>query len=267
MPSKKVICSLLCLAAAVLVVGHLLLWIYLPMSGKSSLEIADALLDYRNVTATNGHGALGTELPKSLILYNDWNPGRESGPDFADTCYYYFRLGIYFERSFALRRDLPGGNTWTLTSTVRACPPGIQREFWWTQHLITITNGPSTLPPSVVQNNKIPDDAGISKGLPGTWRITEWATANGWSEKVNVASNGDFSGLSLFADTIEESKNYGRISVENGFLVMTITNQIAPLASKVPCTSRQRILYADSQRILVSADPLPEKMLLQRELK
>jgi len=240
--------------------GCLALWIYLPVSGKSSQQIAVALLEYRNVTQTNGLGALGKELPGSLMLYHNWNPSRESGRDFAETGYYYYRLGIYFERRFDLKRDFPGGNTWALTTTVRACPPMTHREYWWTQQLLSITNGAAL----GGQSSTMPSDAVIKKSLPGTWHLTGWASYNGWNAIITIASNGDCSCIenSVGGDVV--GKEFGTVRVENGFLIMTITN-CEPRASELPYTTRQQIIYADERNVLTSHEPFPGKMLLERK--
>jgi hypothetical protein len=267
---------LLFLAAAVLLLGCLALWIYLPLSGKSSKQIAMALLAYRDVAVTNGLGALSTDLPSSLMLYNNWNPSRDAGPDFAETGYSYDRLGMYFERRFVLKRDFPGGNTWTLTSTVRACPPMIRREFWWTQQLLTITNGAAL----GGQSQAILSDAVISRSLPGNWRMTEWASGNGWGEKVTIATNGDYSSLGLFAWSVEQYQEHGRIQIKDGFLIQTVTNQVSDLVSrklgftnqvsssvsKLPYTIRRQIIQADEHKIFLS-DPWTGKLLLEKETK
>lgn len=258
------------LAAVALLLGSLALWLYLPVCGASSEQIARALLEYQNVTATNGLGALGTVPPASLMLYNDNNPDPKSGPDFAETYYCYSRLGIYFERSFDLARNLPGGNAWTLTSTVRAHPRFTQREFSWTQQLITISNGPSVPPGYRTKTNAIPNDLFINRSLPGTWRMTVYAEENGWNENVQIATNGDYSGISYFVTETTGDKEYGTVKIENGFLVRTITNYISSIISikqKLPQTERQRILYADGDRMLVSADSLPDRFLLEKQRK
>jgi hypothetical protein len=73
---------LVSLVTVALLLGTLSLWIYEPASGKSSKQIAVALLEYHNLTATNGVGDLGTELPDSLMLYDkNWNNCHHSGPD------------------------------------------------------------------------------------------------------------------------------------------------------------------------------------------
>ena len=247
-------------AAVTLLLGCLTLWVYLPWSGKSSKQIAVALLEYRNLTATNGLGALGTELPSSLMLYHNWNPSRESGPDFAETGYYYHQFGFYFERSFDLKRDLPDGNTWTLTTTVRACPPMTQHEFWRTQRLLTITDGAAR----AGQNKSIPSDAVIRKNMPGIWRMTVFASPNGWMKKVVIAPSGNYSGIDLFAGKVEEDKEFGRIQIENGFWIQTLTNT-EPRVPRLPSTNRLQIIYADDHKMCILHDPFPGKLLLEKQ--
>lgn len=257
-----------------LLLGALSFWIYEPASGKRPKQIAMALLEYRNITATNGVGDLGTEVPDSLLLYNEnWNNCHHSGPDFAETYYVYYRLGMRFERYFNLRRDLPGGNTWTLTCTVHAFFP-IIGERWWTQQLIAITDGPSLVPHNGGQNNSIPNDAVISKSLPGTWHATAYASDNGWNEDLIIGTNGDYSKTSFFAETQEGGKEFGRVQIVNGVFIMTATNRIPgnPPAlpdryrPKFPYTAlRQRIIQADDHELLISCDPLDQKILLEKK--
>lgn len=262
---------LVSLVLVALLLGALAFWIYEPVSGKSPKQIAMALLDYRNITATNGVGSLGTELPSSLMLYHEnWNNCHDSGPDFAEAGYSYDRLGMYFERYFDLKRDLPGGHTWTLTCTVRAFFPFFGQR-WWTQQLTTINDGSSSL--NGGQSNSLPSDAVISKSLPGIWHMTAFASANGWKEEVNIGTNGDYSTTNFSPGTIEGDKEFGRVQVVNGVLIMTATNRIPgappfPITLKFPYTAlRQRIIQANGHEILISAAPLDEKMLLEKEKK
>jgi hypothetical protein len=227
------------LVTVALLIGALSYWIYEPASGKSPGQIATSLLEYHNLTATNGLGDLGTELPGSLMLYHkNWNNCHHSGPDFAEAGYYYYRLGMYFERYFDLRRDLPGGNTWTLTCNVRALFPIIGLRCW-TQRLITIDDRTFSISRYGGQSNSIPGDAAINRSLHGTWHTTVYAAENGWNEEIVIGTNGDYCATSFFV-TQEDGKEFGRVQVLNGVLTMTITNQIldrpSPIISKLPYT-------------------------------
>jgi hypothetical protein len=258
------------LVAVVFLLCTLSFWIYEPMCGKSPRQIALSLLDYHNITATNGLGRLGTELPGSLMLYNEnWNNCHDSGPDFAEVGYDYDRLGIYFERYFELRRDLPDGHTWTLTCNVRAFFPMVGQR-WWTQRLITIDDRTSSVLPYGGQSNSIPSDAVIRKSLPGIWHMTVFAADNGWNAYLNLGTNGEYSATSFFVDTEEGGKEFGRVQISNGIFIVTATNRTPdprfPAASKPPYTAlRQRIIYADDRKILISCDPLNDKMLLEKK--
>ncbi|HEX3626423.1 MAG TPA: hypothetical protein VH280_13480 [Verrucomicrobiae bacterium] len=270
MRSRIAIYALSSVAAVGMLLGCLALWLYLPASGTSSHQIAQALLDYQSVTATNGRGALGTELPPCLMLYNNSNPSRASGPDFAESGYSYHRFGTYFDRRFDLKRDLPGGNTWTLTTTVGMCPPLwiTQREIWWTQRLMTISNGPSALPGDSSGSNAIPSDLMIGRSLPGTWHATAYAEENGWNETLQIATNGEFSSIGYFATDKDGSAESGKVKVENGFLLMTITDLTTPIPAirrpNRPYTLKLRVFYADSHRILVSFFA-NNKLLLEKQ--
>ena len=253
----------------VLVLGALSIWIYEPASGKSSRQIAMSLLEYHNITATNGLGDYGTWLPDSLNLYNErWSTCHHSGTDFAEAGYDYRRLGMYFERYFDLKRDLPGGNTWTLTCSVRAFFPIIGQR-WWTQRLITINDGSSPVSLYGGQSNMIPSDAEISKNLHGIWHVTAYASENGWNEEIIIGTNGDYSTTSFFVDKEDGVKEFGRVRVLNGFLIMTVTNQTGipqfSNGSKPPYTVRQRIILADGHKMLISDDPLDQKLLLEKK--
>ena len=100
--------------------------------------------------------------------------------------------------------------------------------------------------------------------------MTVYAEENGWNENVQIATNGDYSGISYFVTETTGDKEYGTVKIENGFLVRTITNYISSIISikqKLPQTERQRILYADGDRMLVSADSLPDRFLLEKQRK
>jgi len=265
MRRHRVIYVLVFVVAMVLLLGCLALWVYLPASGKSSKQIAVALLEYHNLTQTNGLGYLGADFPDALELYNQsYNNSHPTGPDYAEATYSYDRLGIYFERTFILSRDFPGGNTWTLTSRVMSFIPIIKREYWWTQQCITIAGNGNMVPLYNDKNNSIASDVVLAKSLAGSWHVTEWASANGWNEDVTITTNGNCTCIENVGVGTSASKWFGTVLVENGFLIMTTRNAEAQV-SHPPHINRQRIVYADDNNILLTLDTYPAQFLFRKQ--
>ena len=99
--------------------------------------------------------------------------------------------------------------------------------------------------------------------------MTAYGSDNGWNEDVTIGPNGEYSATSFFV-TKESGKEFGRVQILNGVLIMTATNQtpdsrLPVVAKRLYRAFRQQIIYADENKILVSGDPLDEKILLEKK--
>jgi hypothetical protein len=95
--------------------------------------------------------------------------------------------------------------------------------------------------------------------------VTSFAGTGPFTEKMAITTNGDFYEVCEEGVGVEGWQTAGKLEVKDQCLVITATNELPRIKSKLPSTGRERIIQADGHRMFLSAEPATYQFIWEKE--